>query len=468
MTVAAYEGGLAMHVSATALADLRKRVTGNVIVPSDPGYDEARAVFNAMIDRRPAVIVQCGTVEDVVQAVAVGRELDGQIAVRGGGHSVAGKALCDGGLVIDLRRMNGATVDPAARTVTVGGGATMSHLDRATERHGLATTGGRVSTTGVGGFVLGGGDGWLARKMGLGCDNLVAVELVTANGEIVRATDEENPDLFWALHGGGGNFGVATSITLRLHELSRVTAALLLWPPDCSEDVVRAYRDFMETAPDEVGGGLLFLTAPAEDFVPPDMVGQLTLAVLVVHAAAGAEAREAVAPLFALGHAGEFISEMPYADLQCMLDDPPGFRNYWSAEYLSSFPDEAIAKFCARASDMIVPSPSQHALFPQGGAIARGPAEYPVPWRVAPWCVHPFGLWSNPDDDERGTRWARSVRADLAPWATGDVYLNFIGDEGQDRVVAGFGRGNYERLAKVKAKYDPSNLFRSNHNIRPA
>lgn len=457
-----------MQLTTAALADLRKGFTGDVIVRGDPAYDEARALFNAMIDKRPAAIVQCATVEDVAKAVKAGRALDLEIGVRGGGHGVAGRALTDGGLVIDLRRLNAASVDAEARTVTVGGGATMSHLDRATESYGLATAGGRVSTTGVGGYVLGGGDGWLARKLGLACDNLVSAELVTADGEVVRASDSENPDLFWALHGGGGNFGVATSITLRLHELSRVTAALLLWPPEAGEDVLRAYRDFMATAPDEVGGGVVFLTAPEEAFVPADMVGRLALAVLIVYAGVEAEARDVTAPLFALGHAGEFVAEMPYADLQCMLDDPPGYRNYWSAEYLRTFPDEAVARFAARAHDMIVPSPSQHALFPQGGAIARGPADYPVPWRSAPWCAHPFGLWSDPADDERGRRWARDIRADLAPWATGAVYLNFIGDEGADRVVAGFGRENYERLARVKAQYDPDNVFRSNHNIRPA
>jgi FAD/FMN-containing dehydrogenase len=449
------------------LGRLRKGFTGELIAPGDAAYDDARAVFNAMIDRRPSVIAQCDGVDDVIRALRFGRDQGLEIAVRGGGHSVAGRSLTDGGLVIDLRRMNRVSVDAGSRTTTVAGGATMSDMDRATEPYGLATTGGRVSTTGVGGYTLGGGDGWLARKLGLACDNLLAVELVTADGRVVRASEDENPELFWALHGGGGNFGVATSFTFRLQELPSVTAALLFWPAEAGPEVLRAYRDFLVTAPDEVGGGFLYVTGPEEGFVPRHLVGKLAVALLLAYAGPEGEAREVAAPLLGLGHEGQLMVELPYAELQCMLDDPPGYRNYWSVEYLDGLPDEAADRFCARAHDMIVPSPSQHVFIPQGGAIARGPADYPVPWRSAPWCVHPFGLWEDPADDQRGSQWARDVREDLRPWATGAVYLNFIGDEGADRVVAGFGRENYERLARVKAEYDPENVFRLNHNIRP-
>ena len=452
----------------TALDEFRKDFSGKIILPEDPSYDEARTIFNAMIDRRPGVIAQCAGVDDVKRAIWFGREHDLEIAVRGGGHSVAGKALTEGGIVIDLRQMHDVTVDPEARTATVGGGATMSHLDRATEPHGLATTGGRVSTTGVGGYTLGGGDGWLARKMGLACDNLLSVDLVTADGEHITANEKENTELFWALHGGGGNFGVATSLTFRLHDLPRVTVAILLWPPESGPGVLRDYRDFLETAPDEVGGGAVYITGPEEEFVPDALVGKLTFAVILFYAGPETGARDAAAPLFALGHEGKMVVEVSNAEAQCMLDDPPGYRNYWSAEYLDAFPDEAVGLFARRAHDMIVPSPSQHVLIPQGGAIARGPADYPIPWRPAPWCVHPFGLWEDPADDERGRNWARAIRADLKPWTSGAVYLNFIGDEGRDRVVAGFGEKNYERLARVKAQYDPDNVFRLNPNIKPA
>ena len=216
------------------------------------------------------------------------------------------------------------------------------------------------------------------------------------------------------------------------------------------------------------GGGALYVTGPAEEFVPEHLVGKLACAVLAVYAGPEAEAREVAARLLALGHEGEMIVELPYAQMQCMLDDPPGYRNYCSTEYLDAFPDEAVDRFCARARDMIVPSPSQHVIIPQGGAIARGSSDYPIPWRKASWCAHPFGLWEDPGDDERGRRWAHDVCADLKPWASGAVYLNFIGDEGENRVVAGFGRGNYQRLAQVKAQYDPDNVFHLNHNIKPA
>lgn len=450
-----------------ALEDLRRNFAGQILVPGDSEYDEARKVFNTMIDRRPGVIAQCASSNDVVGAVNFGRRHGLEISVRGGGHGVAGMAVTSGGLMIDLRRMNSVTVDAVARTAVVAGGATMRDLDHATCAHGLATTGGRVSSTGVGGFVLGAGSGWLERKFGLACDNLLSVELVTANGHRVRASADENPELFWALHGGGGNFGVATAFTLRLHALPAVTAALLMWRPQAGPEVLRAFRNFMESAPDEIGGGALYLTGPDEPFVPAHLVGQLTLAVLVVHAGPESQARKLAAPMLALGHEGEMIAEMPYTQLQCMIDVPPDYRNYWSAEHLDALPDEAIDLFCARARDMIVPSESQHVLLPMGGAVRRATTDFPVPWRKAPWVVHPFGLWQDPADDERGKQWAHDIRTDLQRWASGAVYLNFIGDEGEDRVMAGLGRENFLRLAKVKQQYDPENLFHLNHNIKP-
>lgn len=459
---------MTFQVNQSALDELHRDFIGQIIIPDHPEYDEARKIFNAMIDRRPSIIAQCASVDDVVRAIYVAQHHGLEIAVRGGGHGVAGKALTEGGIVIDLRQMHTVSVDPEARTVTVAGGATMSHLDRATEPYGLATTGGRASTTGVGGYILGGGSGWLDRKFGLACDNLLSVELVTAAGEVIHASENENPELFWALHGGGGNFGVATSFTLRLHELASVTAMLLVWPPDAGPGVLRIYRDFIESAPDEIGGGALFLTAPSEEFVPEALVGRLAFVVLVTYAGSEAEARQAAATMLGLGHAGEMIAEMSYADLQCMLDDPPGYRNYCSVEYLDAFPDEVIVRFCAHAKEMIVPSGSQHILLPQGGALGRGPADYPLPGRQAPWLIHPYGLYQDPADDDRARQWSHDIRADLKPWTSGAVYLNFIGDEGQDRVVAGFGRENYARLAKVKTQYDPENVFHLNHNIKPA
>ncbi|MFJ8156921.1 FAD-binding oxidoreductase [Streptomyces sp. NPDC094468] len=451
----------------TALAELREDLAGAVFAPGDVGYDDARAVFNAMIDRRPAVIAQCADDADVVRAVRFGRELDLAIAVRGGGHSVAGSASGDAALVVDLRRMHGVTVDPAARTVRVQGGATMSDLDRTTEPYGLATTGGRASTTGVGGFVLGGGTGWLDRAFGLAVDNLLGVELVTADGERVHASADENPELFWALHGGGGNFGVATALTLALHELPTFSVAVLLYPPESGPDVVRTYREMIRTGPDEAAGAVQYLTGPPLPFVPERLVGTLVCVALVTYAGGEEDLRKVVEPLLALPHEAETVGRMPYPAAQSMLDFPPGLRNYWSAEYLDALPDAAVDAFCACADGVPVPSGTQHVLFPQGGAIAAGPAEYPVPYRSASWAVHPFGMWADAADDERAVAWVRDVRAAVRPWSNGAVYLNFIGDEGGDRVRAGLGAGNSLRLGKVKRTWDPDNVFRFNHNIEP-
>jgi FAD/FMN-containing dehydrogenase len=275
--------------------------------------------------------------------------------------------------------------------------------------------------------------------------------------------------LFWALHGGGGNFGVVTSLTLRLHPLATTTLGVLLWSPERAPELVRLYRDLMADAPDELGGGAIYFTGPqGEDFVPEHLVDRMAFAVVVAYAGPEAEARRVVGPLLEQHPEGQMIAEMPYADLQSSLDDPPGHRNYWSAEHLDTLPDPAVDVFCARSTDMIVPSASQHVLFPMGGAIARNVADSPIPWRQSAWVVHPFGLWSDPADDERGIRWARDVCADMHPWATGAVYLNFIGDEGTERVVAGLGQANYDRLAAVKAEYDPGNVFHVNHNVVPA
>ncbi|MFE9256941.1 FAD-binding oxidoreductase [Streptomyces sp. NPDC006879] len=454
--------------ASTALTELREDLSGVVYAPGDPEYDEVRALHNSMTDRHPAVIAQCADVPDVVRAVRFGRNLDLPIAVRGGGHSVAGMGSNDNGLVIDMRRMHEVTVHPGAKAVRLAGGAKMTHLDRATEPYGLATTGGRVSTTGVAGFVLGGGSGWLDRKFGLAVDNLLGVELVTADGRTVTADAQENPELFWALHGGGGNFGVVTALTLRLHELPSMAFALVLYPPESGPEVVRLYRDTIENGPPEASGGVIYLTGPPEEFVPEHLVGTLLTGVVLTYAGTEEEMRTLAGPLLALPHEVEVVTATAYADLQCMLDDPPGMRNYWSAEYLTGLPDELVDVFCARADSMPVPSATQHVLFPQGGAIASGPAEYPVAFRDAPWAVHPFAAWEDPADDERAIQWVKDVRADVGAWATGAVYLNFTGDEGEQRVAAGMGEENLRRLATVKAEWDPDNVFRFNHNITPA
>lgn len=451
-----------------ALAALREDLAGDVFTPDDPAYDEARTVFNAMVDRRPAVIAQCASEPDVVTAVRFARRLDLPVAVRGGGHSVAGTALGDGALVVDLRRMHEVTVHPAAKAVRVGGGATMSHLDRACEPYALATTGGRASTTGVGGFVLGGGSGWLDRAFGLAVDNLIGADVVTADGTCVTATAEEHPELFWALHGGGGNFGAVTSLTLRLHELPAMSLAMVMYAPERGAEATALYRDLIGSAPREASGAVIHLTAPPVPFVPPHLVGSMLCVAVLTYAGPEEEMRRLAAPLLALPHEAELLMGLPYADLQCMLDDPPGLRNYWSAEYLTGLPDEAVDAYCALAGSMPVPTGTQHIVFPLGGAIADQRDGYPVPYRDSPWAVHPFAMWEDPADDERCRQWVKDVRAGVRPWSSGAVYLNFVGDEGEDRVAAGLGEENLRRLRAVKREYDPDNVFRFNHNIKPA
>ena len=441
---------------------------GKLLRPGDAEYDDARTVFNAMVDKRPAMIAQCESAADVQAAVRHGVGEGLEIAVRGGGHGVAGTAVTEGGMVVDLRRMNSVQVDPFARIARVGGGATWGDFDRACQKYLMATTGGRVSTTGVAGLTLGGGSGWLERKFGLACDSLVSVELVTADGRLLIADETKNTELFWALHGGGGNFGVVTSLTFHLQQLPMTPLALLMWPASMGPDVLRAYRDLIEAgAPEELGGGVIYVTGPPEEFVPAHLQGQLIVGAAAVYAGNEADLREVFAPMFALAPEAQMVAELPYADLQSALDDPPGFRNYWSAEHLSSFPDPAIQAFCDRSTDMITPSPSQQIALPWGGAVLQGADKWPLPHRQAAWVVHPFGLWSDPADDARGRQWSRDVCMDLEEWATGFVYLNFIGNEGQNRVIAGFGEENYRRLSRVKCEYDPENVFHLNQNIEP-
>ncbi|HEY3556503.1 MAG TPA: FAD-binding oxidoreductase [Kribbella sp.] len=447
----------------------RPRGFGGVLLQDgDPAYDEARSVFNAMIDKRPRMIAQCESAADVQAAVGYGVARELEVAVRGGGHGVAGTAVCDGGLVIDLRRMNSVQIDPEARIARVGGGARWCDVDRACTPFGLATTGGRVSTTGVAGLTLGGGSGWFERKWGLACDALVSVELVTADGRLLIADETRNTELFWALHGGGGNFGVVTSLTLRLQPLPTATLALLLWPGEAGPQVLRAYRDLIEQgAPDDLGGAVVYRTGPPEEFVPEHLQGKLVVGAAAVYAGTEAETREVFAPMFALAPEATMVAELPYDVLQSALDDQPGFRNYWSAEHLSALPDPAIQAFCERVVDMPSPSPSQQLLVPWGGQVQRAADTWPLPHRNASWVAHPFGMWERPDDDTRAIRWARDLCADLHEWASGYVYLNFIGNEGQNRVIAGFGQENYERLARIKCQYDPENVFHLNQNIEP-
>jgi FAD/FMN-containing dehydrogenase len=438
--------------------------------PGSAEYDEARTLFNSMIDRRPAAVARCSDPQDVVAALAFAREQRLAVAVRAGGHSVAGLSLVDDGLVIDVRGMAEVEVDPERRIARVGAGATWSDVDRATQPHGLATTGGRVSSTGVAGLTLGGGSGWLERKRGLACDNLLAVELVTAAGEIVRASQDEHPDLFWALRGGGGNFGVATAFEFRLHPLeSEVLAGLALWPAARGRELLALYRDVMRDAPEGLSLAFLYLTGPAEEDVPEHLHGQPLVAVAGMYAGPLEEGEGALKEIRAFGPPEvDFFEPMAYPDFQCMIDDPPGYRNYWTAEHLTDLADDAIESI-ARRSEELPPGPAQLFIVSWGGALARVSEEdSPLAGRDATFVVHPFALWEDPADDERMIGWARAFRGDLAEYSTGAVYLNFIGDEGESRARSGYLPGSHERLARIKAEWDPENVFRASGNVTPA
>lgn len=458
-------------VGDSALQELRGALAGRLLRPGDSGYDDARSLFNAMVDVRPAAIAQCTDVTDVRAAIAHGRAHGIPTAVRSGGHSVAGSSTVEDGLVIDVRALKGVTVDPLARTARCGAGVTWAEFDAATQEHGLATTGGRVSTTGVAGLTLGGGSGWLERKHGLSCDNLRAVELVTADGEHLRASADEHPELFWALHGGGGNFGVATAFEFDLHPLGpEVIAGLMLWPGERGSEVAQLVRAEIEGgAPEELALAVVYLTGPPEPFVPEPLRGRLCCGLAFMwagddHTAGLAQAE----PFRALGPAVDLVGPMPYTQFQSMIDDPPGLRNYWTGDYLDALPDEALDLFVENSERMPVPSACQAILFPWGGAVARnGGAGTPMAKREATWVCHPFALWEQAADDAAHIGWARAASADLKRFASGGVYLNFIGDEGSGRVRAAFG-DSYDRLARVKATYDPDNFFHFNQNIEPA
>ena len=437
--------------------------------PGDAAYEEACRLFNAMVQQRPRYVAPCESPAAVAAAIAFARSEGLDVAVRSGGHSVAGLSLCDGGLVVDVRPMHAVEVDPVARVARVGGGATWAQLDRATQAHGLATTGGRVSTTGVAGLTLGGGSGWLERKHGLACDNLVAVELVTADGDLVRASEDENPELLWALRGGGGNFGVVTALELALHPVGpEVLAGFVLHPGERAAELLRLWRDVMRDAPDELSLAYLGITAPDEPDVPAELRGRPAVLIAGMWAGEADDGEEALRELRAFGPpALDAFELMPYADFQCALDDPPGYRNYWTAEYVADLPDAAIDALVARTAEKPA-GPSQLFIAAWGGAVARvDPGRGPLTGRDAPFIVHPLALWEDPAGDDRAIAWARGHREDMHPYATGASYLNFIGDEGGARVRAAFGP-NHDRLARVKAQWDPRNVFRGNQNIEPA
>jgi len=446
-----------------------KRLTGTVIVPGDEAYDEARKVWNGMIDRHPAMIVRCQSTADVVAGVNFARDNDMLLAVRGGAHNVAGSATCDGGMVIDLSNMKGVTVDAATRTARAEAGCTWADFDKATHPFGLATTGGLVSGTGIAGFTLGGGVGWLMRKYGLACDNLRAVEIVTADGRQLLASAEENPDLLWGVRGGGGNFGVVTAFEYDLHPISTVLGGLVVHPASRASEVLKFFRDFVASAPDELTCLAAFFTAPPAPFIPLELQLKPAIAIMVCYAGSPEAGEPFVLPLRQFGPpAADVIGPMPYPVLQSLFDEgaPSGLQNYWKSAFVNELNDAAINVLVAQAAAMPSPLSALHIHHLEGAVNRVGFNATAFGHRDARFVLNLVGTWPDPNDSELNVRWVRDCYAAIGPHASGP-YVNFMGDEAQDRVRAAYNPANYERLVALKRQYDPRNLFRLNQNIRP-
>ena len=450
-------------MSATKLADeIRAGFHGKLIVPDDDDYDEARRVWNGAIDRRPALIAQCATTSDVAKAVGLARDEGLPLAVRGGGHNVAGNAVCDDGVVVDLRLMKRCEVDVDARVARAEAGLTWGEYDGATQQRGLASPGGAISTTGIAGLTLGGGFGWLSRSYGLACDNVLSAEVVTADGEVLTASPDRHPDLYWAIRGGGGNFGVVTRFEYRLREVRELYAGLILYPRDRAHAFMRMYAELTASAPDELSSMAAMLCAP--DGSP--VVGQYS----VYHGPA-TEGERVLAPVRALGTPLlDDVAMKPYTVVQQAFDEgfPSGNRNYWKANYLTRLTDEAIDVVIEHANG--APSPMavvglEHMM---GGAVARIPADDTAFGnRDAEYNLLILGMYDEPGLDETMRRWVRGFSSAVQPHSTGGVYVNYMSNDEADRVRAAYGTRHFERLAAIKKTYDPDNLFRMNQNIAP-
>ena len=461
-------------LAAPAVEELARSFSGALLQPGDEGFDEARLVWNGIHDRHPALIARCSTPDDVVAAVNFARENGLTVAVRGGGHSAPGYATCDDGIVIDLSPMNKVEVDPDAKTARAEAGATWGEFDAATQEHGLAVTGGRFSTTGIAGLTLGSGSGWLERKCGLTADNLLSAEVVTAAGERVTASADENPDLFWGIRGGSGNFGVVTSFTYRLHDVGPIIyGGMLLATPDRARDTLAFMRDYMAEAPDDLGGGVAFVNAPPEPFVPAELQHQPAVGVIVCWTGSAEEGERVVAPIRnVMKPVVDVVQAMPYTALQSMLDDggPKGIRGYFKAEFLEDLDDEVIDKLVEHGAKRAGPM-TQLLMEPMGGAISRvGEDDTALGRRDVPWCYHALALWMEPDQETADAHiaWAKGLADDLKPHSTEGVYLNYISDEGEERVRSTYGPVKYDRLVALKDRYDPDNMFHLNQNIRPS
>lgn len=454
---------------AEAVERLRAAMRGWLLEPADTGYDQARSIWNAMIDRRPGLIARCAGTADVMHAVAFARRHDLLVAVRGGAHNIAGNAVSDGGLMIDLSPMRSVRVDPRGRTARVEPGALLGDFDKEAQAFGLATPLGINSTTGVAGLTLGGGFGWLSRKFGLSIDNLLSADVVTADGKLLRASEDENADLFWGIRGGGGNFGVVTSFEFRLHEVGpEVLAGFVFYPFDRAPELLRRYRDFVKGAPDELTCWTVLRKAPPLPFLPHSVHGHEVMILPILHVGDAEAGRRALQPLEDWGQPiANVVGPMPYLGFQAAFDPllTAGARNYWKSHAFTDLPDAALDLLVQYARAL--PTPECEILIAQlGGAVKRvADTATAYPHRNAEFLLNVHTRWQAPEQDSACVEWARQLFDATAPFSTGGVYVNFI-SAGEERVRAAYG-ANYDRLVEIKNKYDPTNLFRMNQNIPP-
>lgn len=453
-----------------AIDDLRARVRGDVTSSEDEGYEDARRVYNAMIDRRPAVVVRAANTGDVMAAVDFARDNGLDLAVRGAGHSVPGFGTCDDGVVIDLSGMRGVRVDPATSTARAEGGATWGDFNAATYPFGLATTGGIISTTGVAGLTLGGGIGYLARGFGLSIDNLLSADIVTADGRLVQASEHEDADLFWAVRGGGGNFGVATSLEFRLHPVKEIYGGPMFFELSQVEDVLNFFRGYIADAPEQMGAFPAFQIAPPLPFIPEERHGDTLVAMVACWAGPLDEGEKALKPFHDVAPVvAELVGPMPYPALNGAFDGllPPGLRHYWKASFVKELTDEAIAAHAVHGPEVPTVSSTMH-IYPINGAAQRvAPADTAFAYRDADFATVIVGAWPEPTHDEANVAWVRRYYDAIAPHSEEGGYVNFMAGDDQERVRANY-RDNYERLVQIKQAYDPGNLFHLNQNIKPS
>jgi FAD/FMN-containing dehydrogenase len=469
MQIATIEGGTTT-IRATDVQALRTAFRGTLLVPGDAAFDQARRIWNAMIDRRPGLIAQCSGAADVITAVNFARTHGLLVAIRGGGHSWPGHSVCDDGLMIDLSRMRAVRVDPQARTVHAQGGALWGDVDHESQVFGLATPGGVVSTTGIGGLTLGGGSQtWLVRKYGSSADNLLSADVVTASGDVLTASERDNEDLFWALRGGGGNFGVVTSFEYRLHPVGpRVLAGAAFFEWNRAKEVTDFYLDYVQNVPDAITTQLLYWSAPPAPFLPESIHGRRVAIIAACYAGEVNEGEDVVAPIRRLAPTVDLLAPMPYAAFQSMFDPllPKGIYSYAKSDYFDQIPSAMVADMIAWAARTPTPL-SMTRLNHFGGAMSRIANDAtPFAHRDAMFAFSEDAFWNAPEDTEANVHWVKDCWQTMRSYSPRGAYINFMADEGEDRVRESY-RGNYDRLVQIKRQYDATNLFRLNQNIKP-